>query len=51
MIGEVIVTWFPDSSSDTQGYVIYQFNGISYDSIGSVIGINTLSFLNTLSNS
>ena len=50
LTGQVIITWYPDSSSDTQGYVIYQFNGISYDSIGSAIGINTLSFLNTLSN-
>jgi len=49
--GNVIITWFPDSSSDTQGYVIYQFNGISYDSIGSVTGINSLSFINPLSNS
>lgn len=47
LTGEVIITWQPDSSTDTQGYVIYEFNGISYDSIGSVNGINTLIFTNT----
>lgn len=49
--GNVQISWLPDSSLDTQGYVIYQFNGISYDSIGAVNGINTLSFVNTLTNS
>ena len=49
--GGVYITWFPDSSADTQGYVIYEFNGISYDSIGAVSGINTLSFIHTLTNS
>lgn len=49
--GHVTVSWLPDSSLDTQGYVIYQFNGTSYDSIGAVSGINTLSFINTLTNS
>lgn len=48
LTGEVIITWKPDSSADTQGYVIYEFNGISYDSIGSVNGINTLIFTNTI---
>lgn len=48
LTGEVIITWQPDSSTDTQGYVIYEFNGISYDSIGSVSGINTLTFTNSL---
>lgn len=42
--GDVNITWQPDSSADTQGYVIYRFNGVSYDSIGAVFGINTLSF-------
>lgn len=49
--GNVNITWFPDSSADTQGYVIYQFNGVAYDSIGTVNGINTLSFTNTVTNS
>lgn len=42
--GDVNITWEPDSSADTQGYVIYRFNGVSYDSIGAVYGINSLSF-------
>jgi hypothetical protein len=48
--GDVTISWFPDSSNDTQGYVIYEFNGVSYDSIGAVSGINSLTFTNTLSN-
>jgi gliding motility-associated-like protein len=51
LTGEAHITWFADSSNDTQGYVIYQFNGISYDSIGAVYGINNLSFINTLTQS
>jgi len=47
--GQTYVTWFADSSLDTQGYVIYLFNGTSYDSIGAVYGINNLSFLYTSS--
>jgi gliding motility-associated-like protein len=50
LTGNPVITWFPDSSSDTQGYVIYLFNGTSYDSIGAVLGINTLSWEYTLSN-
>jgi gliding motility-associated-like protein len=46
--GNVNVSWLPDSSADTQGYVIYEFNGISYDSIGSVYGINSLAYINTI---
>jgi len=42
--GNVSITWEPDSSADTQGYVIYLFNGLSYDSIGAVAGINNLFF-------
>jgi len=47
LTGDVHITWFPDSSLDTKGYVIYQFNGLSYDSIGAVLGINTLSYIFT----
>ncbi len=47
--GEGIITWLPDSSPDTQGYVIYEFNGVSYDSIGAVFGINNLFFQYALS--
>lgn len=43
------ISWLADSSLDTQGYVIYQFNGTSYDSIGAASGINTLDFVYTLS--
>ncbi|MBL0340499.1 MAG: gliding motility-associated C-terminal domain-containing protein [Bacteroidetes bacterium] len=49
--GDVQISWFPDSSADTDGYVIYEFNGSSYDSIGAVYGINTLSFTYPLTNS
>jgi gliding motility-associated-like protein len=50
--GNVVITWEPDTVADTQGYVIYEFNGASYDSIGSVAGINTLlfTFSSSLSN-
>lgn len=44
LTGNVIITWEPDTIADTQGYVIYEFNGASYDSIGAVIGINNLNF-------
>jgi gliding motility-associated-like protein len=47
--GQATISWFPDSSADTQGYVIYQFNGVSYDSIGTVAGINSLFFQFALS--
>ena len=49
--GDMNISWFPDSSADTDGYVIYEFNGSSYDSIGAVYGINTISFIYTLTNS
>jgi gliding motility-associated-like protein len=51
--GDVSISWYPDSSADTQGYVIYQFNGVSYDSIGAVSGLNSLffSYPSALSNS
>lgn len=39
------ISWLADSSLDTQGYVIYEFNGTSYDSIGAVNGINNLNFI------
>ncbi|MBK8876221.1 MAG: gliding motility-associated C-terminal domain-containing protein [Bacteroidetes bacterium] len=42
--GLATISWLADSSADTQGYVIYQYNGTSYDSIGSVTGINSLQF-------
>ncbi|MFM7902869.1 MAG: hypothetical protein ACKPAD_12905, partial [Bacteroidota bacterium] len=53
LTGNVSITWEPDSSADTQGYVIYRFNGVSYDSIGAVTGLNSLffSYTSALSNS
>ncbi len=48
---DINISWFPDSSADTDGYVIYEFNGSSYDSIGAVYGINNISFIYTLTNS
>jgi hypothetical protein len=47
--GLATISWFVDSVPDTQGYVIYQFNGTSYDSIGAVSGINNLFFTFPLS--
>ncbi len=48
---DVHISWFADSSADTQGYVIYQYNGTSYDSIGSVLGINSVNFIYSLTSS
>lgn len=45
LTGNVVITWEPDTAADTQGYVIYEFNGASYDSIGAVTGINSLNFI------
>nr|MBK9652832.1 gliding motility-associated C-terminal domain-containing protein [Bacteroidota bacterium] len=48
--GQVNVSWFVNTSGDTKGYIIYLYNGSSWDSIGAVAGINTLSWLHTTSN-
>ena len=42
---QVSVSWLPSSSGDVVGYIIYHFNGASWDSIGSVTGINASYFL------
>ncbi len=42
---QVSVSWLPSPSGDVVGYIIYHFNGASWDSIGSVIGINASYFL------
>lgn len=42
---QVSVSWLPSPSGDVVGYIIYQFNGASWDSIGSVLGINATYFL------
>lgn len=41
----VSVSWLPSSSGDVVGYIIYQFNGASWDSVGAVTGINASYFL------
>ncbi len=40
----VSISWLPSPSGDVEGYILYHFNGASWDSIGSVYGINTNSF-------
>lgn len=42
---DVSVSWLPSSSGDVIGYIIYQFNGASWDSVGAVTGINASYFL------
>ena len=42
---QVSVSWLPSPSGDVVGYIIYHFNGASWDSIGSVLGINASYFL------
>jgi gliding motility-associated-like protein len=48
--GQATVSWFPDTTLDSQGYVIYQYNGVSYDSIGTVFGAGSTFFQFALSN-
>jgi gliding motility-associated-like protein len=50
LTGIVSVGWNVNPSGDTQGYIIYLFNGASYDSIASVSGINNTGFVNAASN-
>jgi gliding motility-associated-like protein len=40
----VNISWIPSTSGDIEGYIIYNFNGASWDSIGAVIGANITSF-------
>ena len=42
---QVSVSWLPSPSGDVVGYIIYQFNGASWDSVGSIVGINGSYFL------
>ena len=48
--GIVSIGWNVNPSGDTQGYIIYLYNGASYDSIASVSGINNVGFVNSASN-
>lgn len=36
--GSVSIGWQPNLTKDTKGYIIYRFNGISWDSISTVYG-------------
>ena len=40
----VNMSWIPSSSGDVEGYILYHFNGASWDSIGAVTGANVSSF-------
>ena len=47
--GNVNISWLPNASGDAVGYIIYLFNGASWDSIGNA-PLNQLSYLYTTSN-
>ena len=36
----VSISWLPSLSGDVEGYILYHFNGASWDSIGAAYGIN-----------
>jgi len=40
----VNMSWIPSISGDVEGYILYHFNGASWDSIGAVTGANVTSF-------
>ncbi|MFM7016882.1 MAG: gliding motility-associated C-terminal domain-containing protein [Bacteroidota bacterium] len=40
----VNMSWIPSTSGDVEGYILYHFNGASWDSIGAVIGANITQF-------
>jgi len=40
------ITWNINPSGDTRGYIVYQFNGNTWDSIGATALINDISLLN-----
>jgi gliding motility-associated-like protein len=48
--GNVYLSWNANPSGDTQGYTIYKFNGVSWDSLATVTGINSTTWINMLSN-
>jgi gliding motility-associated-like protein len=46
-----LLSWNKNPASDTKGYVIYRFNGVSFVIVDTVLGINNTSFTYTLSTS
>src|SRR6185295_5410268 len=48
--GIASISWNKNFTRDTKGYIIYKFNGVSWDSIGTVYGYNNTAFTNLLSN-
>ncbi len=42
----VTITWNQNPSGDTKGYIIYQFNGVTWDSVGATTSISAISLLN-----
>ena len=40
----VNMSWIPSTSGDVEGYILYHFNGASWDSIGAVTGANITQF-------
>ncbi len=45
--GDVSISWLTNATKDTKGYIVYRFNGISWDSISTVYGYNNNSYLYT----
>ncbi len=48
--GIVNIAWIASTSGDTQGYIIYQYNGSSYDSIATNFGLGSVTYINLISN-
>ncbi|MEO5572016.1 MAG: gliding motility-associated C-terminal domain-containing protein [Bacteroidia bacterium] len=48
--GNAYISWNKNLTRDTKGYIIYKFNGVSWDSISTVYGYNNTAYTNLLSN-
>ncbi|MEP7168711.1 MAG: gliding motility-associated C-terminal domain-containing protein [Bacteroidota bacterium] len=48
--GIASISWNKNLTKDTKGYIIYKFNGVSWDSISTIYGYNNTAFTNLLSN-
>ncbi|HKR05793.1 MAG TPA: gliding motility-associated C-terminal domain-containing protein [Bacteroidia bacterium] len=48
--GIASISWKKNLTKDTRGYIIYKFNGVSWDSISTVYGYNNTGYTNLLSN-
>lgn len=48
--GTAFISWNKNFTKDTRGYIIYKFNGVSWDSISTVYGYNNTGYTNLLSN-